>query len=57
MEEHLRGEIKLNVELGLQYHSDSPWASPLFSVPKPNKKGVYCTVADYRGLNAVTVPD
>ena len=41
-------------------HSFSPWASPLFAVPKtqkPNKPLEYSTVADFRTLNAVTVPD
>lgn len=41
-------------------HSSSPWASPLFAVPKPqkpNKPLEYRTVADFRALNAVTVPD
>ena len=57
VEEHLRDELKQNVALGLQRHSSSPWASPLFAVPKPRKQNVYCTVADFRGLNSVTIPD
>ena len=47
VEEHLRSEIDLNVELGLLQVSSSPWASPLFAVPKPGRPGVYRTVADY----------
>lgn len=43
--------------MGLLRNSSSPWSSPLFAVPKPNKPNVYRTVADYRALNSVTVPD
>ena len=57
IEDHLRSEISTNVKLGLLRVSSSPWASPLFAVPKPNKPDVYQTVADFRALNAVTVPD
>mgnify|MGYP006051819547 FL=1 len=60
LETHLRSELTLNTQLGLMRHSYSPWASPVFAVPKPpkpNKPAEFRTVADFRGLNAVTVPD
>ena len=41
-------------------HSSSPWASPLFAVPETkqaNQPLEYRTVAAFRALNAVTVPD
>ena len=57
IEAHLRAELDVNTSLGLLRNSSSPWASPLFAVPKPGKVGVYRTVADFRPLNNVTVPD
>ena len=57
IEAHLRQELDVNTSLGLLRNSSSPWASPLFAVPKPGKPGVYQTVADFRPLNEVTIPD
>ncbi|GIY18884.1 retrovirus-related Pol polyprotein from transposon 297 [Caerostris extrusa] len=34
---------------------ESPYASPLVLIPKPN--GTYCLCIDYRKLNVVTVAD
>ena len=57
IESHLHEELETNTQLGLLQTSHSPWASPLFAVPKPGKSNVYQTVADYRPLNNITVPD
>ena len=60
LETLLRSELTLNTQLGLMRHSSSPWASPLFAVPKPpkpNKPAEFRTVADFHGLNVVTIPD
>lgn len=57
IETHLRNEIEVNTKLGLLRISSSPWSSALFAVPKPHKKDVFRTVADFRPLNNITVPD
>ena len=41
--------------LGIVRHSDSPWASPLHVVPKPD--GSWRLSGDYRQLNTVTTDD
>ncbi|KAJ1091053.1 hypothetical protein NDU88_004181 [Pleurodeles waltl] len=56
----IKQEVQKRLELGVVEHSDSPWASPVVLVPKPNskdgKKEMWFCV-DYRGLNLVTKTD
>ncbi|KAJ1212450.1 hypothetical protein NDU88_000110 [Pleurodeles waltl] len=56
----IKQEVQKMLELGVVEHSDSPWASPVVLVPKPNSKDGkkemrFCV--DYRGLNLVTKTD
>ncbi|KAJ1104852.1 hypothetical protein NDU88_002261 [Pleurodeles waltl] len=60
VKESINVEVQMMLELGVIAHSDSPWASPVVSVPKSHtrdgkKEMRFCV--DYRGLNSVTKTD
>ncbi|CAM5097664.1 unnamed protein product [Natator depressus] len=51
----IKREIKDMLQMGVIRPSESPWASPVLLVPKPDGEIQFCV--DYRKLNAVTHPD
>ena len=55
-QELCRDELKLLQNAGLIEPSHSPWAAPMFPVPKKTP-GSIRLVVDYRRLNTLTVPD
>ena len=48
-------ELDLMIEMGVIERSNSPWASPVVLIPKPDGSIRFCT--DFRRLNTVTIPD
>ena len=48
-------EIASLLEQGIIEDTNSPWAAPIFVIPKPDGTGRLCV--DYRRLNNLTEPD
>lgn len=55
LEEEGKREVEKLLEMGLTRLSKSPWASPTFIVPKPDRTIRFCV--DYRKLNSITKMD
>ena len=55
LKDGVREEVLKLVDLGIVVPSQSPWASPVVPVPKPD--GFVRVCIDYRRLNSVTVGD
>ncbi|KAE8972622.1 hypothetical protein PF011_g25572 [Phytophthora fragariae] len=53
--EVMEAEVEEYLDLGLIRPSNSPWASPVLMIRKPDGRIRFCI--DYRRLNAVTVKD
>ena len=51
----MQNEIDEMLRMGIITHSDSPLASPIVIVPKPDGSIRLCV--DYRRVNSLTVPD
>jgi len=53
--EQIRKELDLMIKMGVIEESNSPWASPVVLIPKPDGTVRFCV--DYRRVNDVTLPD
>ena len=51
----IKKELDAMLDMGVIEESNSPWASPIILIPKPD--GSIRFVIDYRKVNSCTVPD